>query len=550
MSFAKFVFPAYLASCVLLESGTKTAELPSVWPENYGTITYQDSVTDENGKLTKFWAQEAIGAPESKEFIAELKSRGGGLKRQDVGVIDGFGSYDKHGLKGIDASLEVKLKLCSMDRKNLCDKHGDHATNVTNLIADKSPVGVSSTGRISAITNLADYSMYKKEKLPPIINSSGTLHDQYFKEIQKDFNNFVDRTILVTTSGNGFPELPDQQVTQYSKKTIVVGSVDPTGFVSEFSQPIDDLAVLAPSDKFVTSRGIGGRLRSFSGTSGAAPQVTGALADIKSILPSLTRDEATLLLKKTSTTTAINQVSVANGAGTLNQYRALRVAKRLKDKGFPNNRQTLINDDSIYDFKNEAQKLADKAIAEPKLKLKNLRKAFFLDPDNTSIRKSLADFYQSYGFSIQSRFYDDPQKVIMSTSQQMKLRLRSFLTTAQQVKKLFNNVGAPRETLEKLNNHLGQMPIDRQLDLATLEQGGYSQKIMRTAIEAAGQLADEGIIEPLQLLIDHTKISYPQLLTESKISKIIKRHTGNLGKLKAGVKKIDMKKFIRATKVF
>ena len=80
MSFAKFVFPAYLASCVLLESGTKTAELPSVWPENYGTITYQDSVTDENGKLTKFWAQEAIGAPESKEFIAELKSRGGDLK--------------------------------------------------------------------------------------------------------------------------------------------------------------------------------------------------------------------------------------------------------------------------------------------------------------------------------------------------------------------------------------------------------------------------------------------------------------------------------------
>lgn len=541
----KLVFSFYLCSCVLQKSGVKTT-MPSVWQDDHGIITYQDNITNEKGKLTKFWAQEAIGAPEAREFIAELRTQGTKINRQDVGVIDGVGSFDKDGLKGIDASMAVKLKLCSMDRKNLCQKHGDHATSVTNLIVDKSPVGVSSTGKVSMISNFADYSIYKKSKLPPIINYSGNLANEYLKDIQKDFKKFVDRTMLIISSGNGFPELPEQQVTQYSKKTIVVGSVDPTGFVSEFSQPIDDLAVLAPSDKFIQSRGAGGKLGSFSGTSGAAPQVTGALADVKSILPSLTRDEAILLLKKTSTPTSINEVSVANGAGTLNQYRALRVAKRLKDKGFPNDRQTLLNDDSIYNFKNEAQKLATETITDPKIRIKNLRKAFFLDPDNTSIRKSLADFYSSYGFDIQSRFYNDPKQVIKTTNQQMKLRLRSFLTTAQQIKKLFKNAKVPAKNLTNLNKYLAQLPMDNQLDLATLEQiGSHSKKVMRTAIEAAGYLADQGDDKPLLLLIEQAKITHPELLTEQPIAKIIKKYTGNLGKLITGIKKIGVKKIIK-----
>lgn len=523
-----------LCSCVVLESGTKTSEIPSVWQEDYGTIAYQDNVTNENGKLTKFWAQEAIGAPESREFIAELKAQGVEIKRQGIGVLESeMVSFDKKGLRGVDISIEAFRQLCSIKIKP-CNKHlGDHGTLVTNLIADNSPVGISSTGIISTINRIGNFNVEKK-KLPSIVNLSGFISDRSLPKYQEAFSHFVDQTIVVLSSGNNFPELPNRLVTQYSKKTVVVGSVDPTGFVSEFSQSIDDLVVLAPSDVFVTSRGAAGSLELFNGTSGAAPQVTGALADIKSILPSLTRDESILLLKRTSTPTAINQVSTANGAGTLNQYRALRVAKRLKDKGFPTDRQALLNDDSIYDFKNEAQKLADDAITDPKLRLKNLRKAFFLDPDNTPIRKSLADLYSSYNLSIQSRFYDDPQQVIKLKNQRIKLVNRDFLSTTEQVRKLFKDANATIPTYT-LNKYFGEMSRDNKPALARVASD--PEKIMRTAIEAAGYLADNGAVEPLQLLVERAKITYPDLLTEKHISKIVKKHTGNLGKLINAIKK-------------
>ena len=88
--------------------------------------------------------------------------------------------------------------------------------------------------------------------------------------------------------------------------------------------------------------------------------------------------------------------------------------------------------------------------------------------------------------------------------------------------------------------------MDNQLDLATLEQiGSHSKKVMRTAIEAAGYLASQGDDKPLLLLIEQAKITHPELLTEQPIVKIIKKYTGNLGKLITGIKNIGVKKIIK-----
>ena len=546
----KLVFLLYLSSCVLLESGTKTAEIPSVWQEDHGTITYQDNATKEQGKLTKFWAQEAIGVPESKELIAELKSQGIEIKGQDIGVIDLGGTFDLEGVRGTTATPKAFYEMCivSITSKALCknNHHNDHATKVINLIADKSPVGVSSTGVISNVDFLGSQTVYTRKKLPPIINQSGKIFDEVFSEkYQKYFDSFVDRTILVQSSGNEFPELPSQQVSQYKKKTIVVGSIDPTGFPSRYSQPIEDMGVYAPSDTFIQSRGASGLIESFGGTSGAAPQVTGALADVRSILPSLTRDEAVLLLRKTSTPII---TSAKNGTGTLNQYRALRVATRLKDKGFPANRETLLYDYSIYNFKDEAQKLVDNTITDPKLRLKNLRKAFFLDPDNISIRKTLADFYSSYGFAIQSRFYDNPKEVIKLKSQKIKVFDRAFLGVLQKVKKIFRDSGVSTETetAQKLVKYFNEMSDDSKVALVKRLSNDPEKSMLQTAIEAAGYLADQGTAEPLQLLVERAKTTHPDLLTEKHIVQIVEKHSGILGKVMTGVKKLDMKKMVRA----
>ena len=543
---------ALLCSCVLLESGTKTPEMPSVWQKNHGEIPYQDIVTNEQGKLTTFWAQEAIGVPESKEFIAELKAQGIELKGQEIGVIDAGSAFDVEKLKEI-GTPKALLEMCVVSIRSKACKipQDEHAMKVINLIADRSPVGVSSTGTISYIDYLSGITAYKKQKLPPIMNQSGTIYDKNFTEnVQKDFASFVDRTILVKSSGNEFPELPGHQTTQYGQKTIVVGSVDPTGFYSHFSQSTKELVVLAPSDMFVQSRGAGGVIGSFGGTSGAAPQVTGALADIKSILPSLTRDEAALLFRKTSTPTSIAAISSQarnNGIGTLNQYRALRVAKRLKDKGFPTNRQTLLNDESIYDFKDEARKLINDATTDPTIRLKNLRKSFFLDPDNTSVRNSLADIYSSYGFDIQSRFYDDPKKVIKLRTQIAKVYSRAFLAVKQQVKKMFRDYGVSMSIGNNLefDKYFSEMSANNQLALIKRFSGALEKSMLQTSIEVAGHLADQGTTEPLQLLIEKAKTTHPDLLTEKHISKIIQKHTGSLGKIITGIKDLDVKKIAR-----
>ena len=66
---------------------------------------------------------------------------------------------------------------------------------------------------------------------------------------------------------------------------IVVGSLDPSGFASKFSQSHQHVTVLAPSDSFITALGVDGKFSKFGGTSGAAPLVSGAIADLRSILP-------------------------------------------------------------------------------------------------------------------------------------------------------------------------------------------------------------------------------------------------------------------------
>ena len=97
---------------------------------------------------------------------------------------------------------------------------------------------------------------------------------------------------------------------------------------------VPGLHILAPSDKYVATTDVNGEYDLFNGTSGAAPQVTGALAAFEWISGwHPFREEAKLLLERTATPTIhTHEQPRTNGVGLLNTYKLAMVARKLKEK--------------------------------------------------------------------------------------------------------------------------------------------------------------------------------------------------------------------------
>lgn len=411
-------------------------ELPSIYAKDYGSIDYDvevltlheekmagydrsiSSAMDEKAQLTKFWAQEAVFAPETRELLQDMERRGFRFSASEVGVIDG--GFFKEGMQ----KTRIDTDIPSVNFRSII-LHEGHGTKVSNLITGEAPVGVSSKGKITMLKDYYDIPVWHpfgagNENPPPVINASTTIYNYSYKVM----NELLDKTILVRAAGNDFPGHGEMILYEFGRKMIVVGSLDPSGFVSHFSQSHENVIVLAPSDYYIVSRRGEGTFVHFGGTSGAAPLVSGAIADLRSVLPDVTRDEVATLLAKTATPTAINTVSNHDGAGTLNQYKLLRVALRLSENGWPHNRASLIVDEKMYDFADEAQRLSDEAEALLKTTnegdyeagFKKLRTAFALDTSNAKTRTMLANIYRDAGYSQQALFYDVPERSALDTS--------------------------------------------------------------------------------------------------------------------------------------
>ena len=216
------------------------------------------------------------------------------------------------------------------------------------------------------------------------------------------------KTIFVSAAGNVHPEPIEVGKRKLAEEIIIVGSSDPTGHASSFSQRGKEEVIRAFSDEHVQTIGVeAGVFIDFGGTSGAAPQVVAALADVLSIVHILNRDEAATLLRRTSVVS-----SYGDEVGTLNRYKMLRVAHRLMERGWPTAKAAL-HDDRVYDFSDEARALtaASFSAATPDEAFIQLRQAFFLDPNNSQTRTLLAAIYRQAGYEAEALFYDvaDPE---------------------------------------------------------------------------------------------------------------------------------------------
>ncbi len=269
-----------------------------------------DSHSLKKGELSDYWAQELIGSDLLRE---ELEKYPPPAKPHFISVID--------------------------------DVANSHDELVKNLISDEGPQAVLPelhdkilVFNIDLFEPLIKISAYKmttrriKQNPSSFINHSIHWNNQI---IYESFESLSPPSILVNSSGNNFPEPIHGFMIQAAKDfgAILVGSLSPGALVSGFSQEGEEVAIVAPSDNYITSAIQGGDYEMlFGGTSGAAPLVMASLAGFEWLSgyhPS--PEEAKLLLQRTALPTIhSHEKPRKNGAGMLNAYKLGMLGKRLK----------------------------------------------------------------------------------------------------------------------------------------------------------------------------------------------------------------------------
>ena len=612
MPFIVVVLLIIVSSCMFIPHNSnpswwwskKPPRLPNLYDQDYGSIKYKCRYTEQRSMINKLWAQEAIGTPEAREFIKALQGDGFKFSPAQLGIVDTGFYVRRKGHPRFSSRLNRNAYYAYLNSDTTLRSANLHGTNTLGLIAGKEPVGVSSLGEVDKLyetkgkpelifNSFAAYLAEGKE-IPELINASigYTHHD--LKTLPSGGKKFIEtspvngeqlsnakqvlaKTIWVNAAGNE-QHISSSFIEEIGDRMILVGSADPGGFPSKFSSTSENVVVLAPSDKYISSINHWGRIVKFGGTSGAAPMVTGVLSDVKSILPSLTRDEAVHMLQKTATRTSINHFSTVNGAGVLNHYKMLRVAQRLHEAGLADNRQ-LLYDDSMYDFSSEARQLADEAeqlLTFPDNStsytegFKKLRQSFFLDSDNTATRTQLADIYQKFGHvasaelyhapikEVKRSYFDSNKAVIRSIAD--KLLFRKIdpydLYRALEIKNFglwldtkgtFNakEIAKAKQELEatvgKTIHALANKALNKKNAIEMLD----SHQMLEIIVHNANY--DKVSDNTMRLLLEYAGETNPEVLDEPRVITVIKQRAAALKKLanNLGEKGTMLKKILR-----
>ena len=414
---------------------TRSAELK---PQDWGRVemflwgeAHRKTVI-KGRPLSKRWDREAIGTPEVRQLLAAIEFP---LHPSEVRIFDGsfrgyeelLSSVQEHGSLRLADNYEL---LPYPERLQEATKH---SVLVAHLLAGRS-AGVSVMGEISLLSNadpLLDHTVSQYLQTPGVINLS-----KKTATIDVDRLGVVgEKTLFVASAGNIFPSKSNTALLASrtlardgSMKIMPIGAIGPDGLVVKSSVADHSLVVTAPgADLFSFD---GKKEVMFNGTSAAAPIVSGVLADVRSILPQLTRDNAAWLLEKTAIKTVTNDVSELNGAGVVNHYKMVKVALRLATEGYDGELMPA-SLDAYLDFREEVADLltaAENSIVAAEF-LCNLRRAFFLNPDDRSVRAYLGTAYGRMQLSEQAAFYGVPSLEDSSDLVKRKLEERADLVT-------------------------------------------------------------------------------------------------------------------------
>jgi len=315
-------------------------------------------VSGTDSLLSKQWGITAINAPEaweitegSKKIIIGLIDTGVKTAHEDLNGqfwvnpkedINKNGKFDKGDLNGIDDDnngfIDDVMGWNFTDgnwNNNPTDDNG-HGTYVAGIIGAKShnSIGISGIAPNCKLLNLKAFNsngygreedvvsaiFYAINAGARIINMS--FGDKVYSQLFKDALDyaFSQGIILVGSSGNtGNDEL---HYPSSFDGVISVGAVNKYNAVATFSSYGSTLDLVAPGVSILTTNKEGG-YSEISGTSAAAPFVTGAVALLLSVKDDLTPDEVAWILKNTATDIEEPNWDIHSGAGLLNAFAAV-----------------------------------------------------------------------------------------------------------------------------------------------------------------------------------------------------------------------------------
>lgn len=213
----------------------------------------------------------------------------------------------------------------------------DHGARVSNLIQ-----GPHSAALIPGLNNNFSNTRFAEDFLAPAEECLNGLCPQYINNSQATNNIIVQGatkevlnsgTVFIRSAGNSSSSVlrGDRELAR-TNQLILVSSLSPTGFPSEFTNYAPEVTISAPSNFEITSYNSSGEYESFGGTSGAAPQVTAVLAAFTLITGyPLDGVESTRLLRKTALPIPGIPAPHNLGAGMLNTYRIGDIAYRINE---------------------------------------------------------------------------------------------------------------------------------------------------------------------------------------------------------------------------
>lgn len=354
-----------------------------------------------NINYDKYWAQTLIGSDLAKE---ELKNQDA-TRDVKISIFDEF--FNLKTLNQLDTNALINVPL---ENYVEADSHGN---NVAYLIQG-GPDLVSGTNK-AKIIHLSIIESYKDEVLkmiglnlvPELANVS---HDnrpaiyEYENEENLKVKKVLGEEIIFTcSSGNYYPSPADKVNTS---QCLQVGSINHHGFVSHFSMEGPSVDILVPSDVDLASFD-GKNETLFGGTSGSAPQLLAALANLFSLYPRGFFNASLIkkLLSRTNLEVSQTKLTKVNGKGVLNSYKLTKLGIKLRNKKF----NTHSINKALQELELEGEIYLDlyyKSNDEGE-KIKLLRKAFLLGDYLVQLKASklLAKLLKLNGYIKASQFY-------------------------------------------------------------------------------------------------------------------------------------------------
>jgi subtilisin family serine protease len=260
-----------------------------------------------------------------------------GRDKKTNGVDDDGNGYvdDWHGYNFVESDI----------RSNDPDDNNGHGTSVAGIIGAVAnnrigvagiapcalmPLRAFNSGGEGSDADVAAAIVYAVDNGCSVINMSFGV--TVLTPVMRDAVRYavLNNVILIASSGNDGNEKPHYP--SDLEGVIAVGSISQYDSRSYFSSYGPALALSAPGENIVTTTPGGGYTSTFSGTSAAAPNVTGVAALVKSVLASdplanavpFTNEEFRALLANSTDDIGRPGWETETGAGVVNAYKAVR----------------------------------------------------------------------------------------------------------------------------------------------------------------------------------------------------------------------------------